>query len=122
MSAWRRALRHLVTVKRSDTTTTASGSTKFNYAVVAEHLRASVQDAGGRMTQDDLGQRPARKASGVFGPEADPVLRQNDLLVLETVDPGKTFRVVHLHRSAGPGGTLHHVEAALEQVVTEGGD
>jgi hypothetical protein len=109
-------------VRRNATSTAVSGASKFNYSTVLEHLAASVQDAGGRMRQDEFGQVPIRKASGVFGPEASGVLQQNDLLVLENIAPGQTYRVVHLHRSAGPGGSLHHVEAALEQVVTEGGD
>jgi hypothetical protein len=113
--AWRRLLRHRVTIQRNTTTTSASGATKFNYATVATGVRCSVQDRGGRMRQDDVGQIPARQKSLVCGAEVD--LRQTDHVVLENFEVGKVFVVTHTHNSVGD-----HLEAVLEQVVTEGGD
>lgn len=119
--SWRRALRTLVTVKRNTTATSDTGATRFVYATVAEHVRCSMQDAGGRLRQDDLGQVAGRKKSVTFGPEAD--VQQNDLIVVEGgggVPTGLTFRITHFHQSIDNGGTIHHQESLAEQWVPSG--
>jgi len=72
------------------------------------------------MRQADVGQLGGRKKSAIFGPEMAGVLQQNDLLVLENVEPGETYRVYHLHTSVGRQGS--HVEAVVEQLPSAGGD
>lgn len=119
-TAFRRAMRHRVTVKRDATTTSASGATRFNYATLLSGVRCSLQDAGGRMRQDDVGQVAGRKKTAIFGLEMATVLQQNDLLVLENFDVGATYKIFHLHTSVGGQGS--HVEASVEQLPSAGGD
>lgn len=108
-----------MTVKRNTTATSATGTTKFSYDTVAEHVLCSMQDGGGsRLKQDDVGQVGGRRHSATFGPEAD--LQQNDLVVEEV--GGETFRVVHVHEAFGEGGAVHHKETTVEQWIPAGGD
>lgn len=118
--AWRRALQHVVTVRRNTTAVSPSGATSFVYADVATGLRCSLQDGGGRLRQDDLGQTPKRIKSAIFGREAISILRQNDLLVLENVKVGETYRITHLHTV--PERNAPHVEATVEQWAPSGSD
>ncbi len=119
-TAWRRALQHVVTVRRNTTVVSASGATKFVYADVATGLRCSLQDKGGRLQQMELGQLPKRIKSAIFGAEAQVILQQNDLLVLENVKVGETYRVTHLHTV--PDRNAPHVEAEVEQWSPSGSD
>ena len=118
--AWRRALQHVVTVRRNTTAVSPSGATMFVYADVATGLRCTLQDGGGRMRQDDLGQLPGRVKTALFGAEAIAVLQQNDLLVLENVKPGETYRVTALHTVADRN--ARHVSADVEQWAPSGSD
>ena len=112
-SAWARALTYTVTVKRAETQRSASGSTKFAYStVVATGLACSIQDAGGRMKQDDLGNIPARRKR-VLADVDFAVVRQNDLLVDE--ESGETFKVFHTHYVNSPNAP--HYEADAETWV-----
>lgn len=115
-TAWLRALTYSVTVKRGAAQKSASGSTRFVYdAVVAEGLACSLQDAGGRMEQDELGNLPARKKRVIADVDFS-VVRQNDLLVDE--DSGETYKVFHVHYVNSPNAP--HYEADVEQWVPAG--
>jgi hypothetical protein len=115
-TAWRKALQHVVTVRRNTTAVSPSGATKFVYADVAT-LRCSLQDRGGRLRQDDLGQVPGRSKSAIFGSEAAAVLQQNDLLVVTAGESG-TYRITHIH--IVPDKNAPHVEAVVEQWAPSG--
>lgn len=109
-----------MTIKRNTTATSATGATKFVYAVVATQVLCTIQNSSGRLRQDDLGQIGGRKKTAVFGPEAD--LQQNDLVVVEKVG-GLTFRIVNLHQAVAlSGSAVHHQEAQIEQWVPAGDD
>lgn len=116
---WRRALQHVVTVRRNTTAVSTSGATKFVYADVAAGMRCSLQDAGGRMVQMELGQLPKRIKVAIFGAEAASVLKQNDLLVVTAGETG-TYRITHLH--IVPDRNAPHVEAKVEQWSPSGSD
>lgn len=118
--AWHRALTYLVTVKRQSAQVSASGVSTFTYGEVAAGLACSLQDAGGRQTQDDAGQTPSRKKRVLFDAAAAGVVLQGDLLVLENVDPGQTYRVTHTHVVNSPNAP--HVEADAEAWPPGGGD
>lgn len=114
--AWLRALTYSVTVKRGQMVKSASGSTKFVYtAIVATGLACSIQDDGGRMEQDDLGNLPARKKRVIADVDFE-VVQQNDLLVDE--DTGETYKVFHVHYVNNPNAP--HYEANVEQWVPAG--
>lgn len=113
---WRRALRHLATVKRPMTSTSPSGASRANAVTIQEHVRCTIQDAGGRMKQDDAGVQQGRKKTSIFGTEAAAFLAENDTVVLENFEVGQSYRVVHVHH-VPYGGGVHHLEVQLEQHV-----
>jgi hypothetical protein len=119
--AWHRALTYRVTVKRQSTQVSASGVSTFVYTMVAEDVACSLQDAGGRQTQDDVGQTPSRKKRVIFDyVAAAGIVLQGDLLVLENVDVGQTYRVTHTHTVNHPNAP--HIEADAEAWAPGGGD
>lgn len=116
-TAWLRALTYRVTVKRQTTSKSGSGSTKFAYGtVVATGLACSIQDAGGRMSQDDEGQIPARKKNIIANVDFS-VVQQGDLLVDDVT--GQSYRVFHSHFVNNPNAP--HYEALAEEWVPSGG-
>lgn len=117
---WRRAMQHVVTVRRNTTAVSPSGATKFVYVDVATGVKCNLQDRGGRLQQVDLGQYPSRIKVAIFGSEAINVLQQNDLLVLQNVRVGETYRITHLHTV--PERNAPHVEATVEQWAPSGSD
>lgn len=120
-TAWLRALRHTVTVRRNATSVSASGATKFAYSTVATGVKCSLQDAGGRMTQNEEGQDPKRKKRALFGPESMGVLQQNDVLLITAgAEVGSSYKIVHLHDVPDPNAP--HPSADVEQVESAGGD
>lgn len=119
-TAWRKALHFTATVKRNTTSVSASGATKFVYATIFTGVQCSVQYQGGRLRQDDPGQMGLRKNSALFGEEMIGQLRQNDIIVLENSDVGRTYRLTSVHEVIDPNAP--HVECVAEQVVTAGGD
>lgn len=118
--AWRKALHFTATVKRNATTVTASGATKFAYTTLLTGVLCSVQNASGRMKQDDEAQIGGRKKSVLFGAEMLGVLKQNDLIVLESGDVGATYRLVNVHEVVDPNAP--HVECQAEQYAPAGRD
>jgi len=119
MPGWRQAMRHLVTVKRGEASTSLSGSVSVDYAVVLAGVPCSVQDAGGRVRDADVGTLPGRRKSVTFGPEMAGVVLQNDLIELENVTPGEVYKLTHVHVSVGRLGS--HVEAVAEHWAPAGG-
>src|SRR3990172_2018648 len=122
MRGYGKLRRHRATIKRNATTVSGTGSTKVNYAVVAENVPCLVMGRGGRRRQDEFGQIQGRTHSAIFGPEvmeAPIFLQQNDLITV-TSPHGETFRAVHVH--AVPLYGHNHVEADLDQWVSSGGD
>lgn len=113
-------MQHVVTVRRSTTATSPSGATMFVYADVLVGVRCSLQDKGGRIQQADVGQIPNRVKSAIFGSEVIGLLKQNDLLVLQNVTVGETYRVTHLH--VVPDRNAPHVECTVEQWTPSGSD
>jgi hypothetical protein len=120
-TAWLRALRHTVTVRRNTTSVSSSGSTKFVYSVVATGVKCALQDGGGRMSQADVGQDPKRKKRALFAPAYMGVLQQNDVLLITAgAEVGSSYKIMHLHDVPDPNAP--HVEADVEQVESAGGD
>ena len=118
-TAWRRALTHTVTVRRNTTAKSASGATKFVYADVLTGVPCTLQDAGGRLRQDDQGQKGLRKKSALFGEEMmGGVLLQNDLVV--DAASGLTYRLTHVHDVVDFNAP--HVECVAEQWIPGGRD
>lgn len=117
-TAWRYALQFTATLRRNTTSVSASGATRFVYADILTGVLVSVQESGGRLRQDDVGQKGLRKVDLIFGEEMLGVLKQNDLLVLDL--DGRTFRITHLHEIVDLNAP--HVEGIGEQVVSAGGD
>ena len=118
-TAWRRALTHTVTVRRNTTEKSSSGATKFVYADVLSGVPCSLQDAGGRLKQDELGQKGLRKKSALFGDEMmGGVLQQNDLIVDSA--SGLVYRLTHVHDVVDLNAP--HVECMAEQWVPGGAD
>lgn len=116
--AWGRALTYSVTIKRSSTNTSSSGVTKFVYdQIIATGLLCSIQDYGGRLKQDDLGQFGLRKKS-IIADVDFAVVEQNDLLV--DGETGISYRVTHIHFVNDPNAP--HYEAIGEQWVPGGGN
>ncbi len=115
-TAWLQALTYSVSVRRNTTQVSLSGATKFAYATIATGLACSLQDSGGRMEQDELGQLPARKKT-VIADVDFAVVRQNDLLVDEV--SGETYKVFHTHFVNNANAP--HYEADVEQWVPGGG-
>jgi hypothetical protein len=118
--AWRRALNHLVTVRRRSTSTSASGSSKFAWSDVAANVRCGLQNKGGRMSEKDEGSSPGRRKSAIFGTEAADVIKIGDLLVLENVNPGQTYKVTHVHVENNPNAP--HLAVDVEQWAPGAGD
>lgn len=119
-TAWRKALHFTATVKRNTTSVSASGATRFVYATLLTGVLCSVQNATGRMKQDDEAQIGGRKKSVLFGEEMIGQLQQNDLIVLESGDVGATYRLVNVHEVVDPNAP--HVECQAEQYVPAGRD
>lgn len=117
-TAWRYALQFSATVKRNTTSVSKSGATKFVYTTIATGVLCSVQYSGGRMKQEDAGQKGLRKVDLLFGEEMIGQLQQNDLLVLD--QDGRTFRITSLHEVIDQNAP--HVEGVGEQRVSAGGD
>ena len=118
--AWRKALHFTCTVKRNTTSVSASGATKFAYATLLTGVLCSVQNSSGRMKQDDEAQIGGRKKSVLFGEEMLGLLKQNDLIVLESGDIGATYRLTNIHEVVDPNAP--HVECMGEQYVPAGRD
>lgn len=112
--AYRKFLWHRATIKRNTTTQSATGVTKFNYAVIFSDVPCNVQSNGGRMKQDEWGQATAKKLNVLFASEWAGKFEHNDLLVVN----GDTFRIVTIHDSWYNGS--HHVEASVESYVPAG--
>lgn len=106
-------MQHRVSVLRTTTERSTSGSTKFVYATIAAGVVCSLQEGGGRMKQAEEGMEPNRAKSALFGQEAMALLKQNDILVLENVNVGQRYRIVHIHLV--PDANAPHVEARVEQ-------
>jgi len=120
-TAWRKALHFTATVKRNTTSVSASGATTFVYSTVLSGVLCSVQNNTGRMKQDDEAQIGGRKKTVLFGEEMLGLLRQNDLIVLESsADAGATYRLVNVHEVVDPNAP--HVECQAEQYVPAGRD
>ena len=113
--AWRALLRDRATVKRGETTVSDTGASATAYTtVVASGVPCSIQDAGGRMRQDDFGQRGERTVRLVFGPEVD--VAQNDLVVDERTL--RSYKVMHMQMTSNG----HHLKGTATQWVMDGGD
>jgi hypothetical protein len=118
-TAWRRALRHRVTVMRAVTSVSDTGDSTTSWdTVVSAGVPCSLQDAGGRQRHDAQGLVPARQKRVIFGPEAQNIVQQNDLLIVESVDPAETYKVLHLHLASDGNGA--HIKGMVEQWMSAG--
>jgi len=106
--AYRRFLWHRATVRRNTTVQSATGVSKFVYSDLFTQVACNVQDAGGRMRQDENGQMSGKKLRVIFAKEWAGKFQHNDLIVVN----GATFRMTHIHDSWYNGS--HHVEVDAE--------
>lgn len=118
LTAWYRFLWNRVTIKRNTTVQSDTGTSKFSYTTLFTDVPCNVQDGGGgRMSQEEFGQKKGHKHKITFGPEMIGLIQVNDLLVFAD---NSIMRVVHHYEASHYGETNNHMSVDAETYVPQG--